>query len=70
MWSVRLVSFTIVVHSNRYIPGSLDISYCTLGAHFMHRFLAPSSKLCQNWLMPLRGAHYLHATVPGMLLVP
>ena len=31
--------------------------------HSKHRFLAPSSKLCQIWLRHWRGTLYLHAAV-------
>ena len=33
------------------------------GSHFEHRFPAPSSKLCQNWLRHWRGTLYLRAAV-------
>ena len=33
------------------------------GPHSKYRFLAPSSKLCQNWLHHWRGTLYLHAAV-------
>ena len=34
-----------------------------VSAHSGHRFPAPSSKLCQNWLRHWRGTLYLHAAV-------
>ena len=47
----------------KWIYYSVNLSLTPLNAHSKHHFLAPSSKLCQNWLHHRRGALYLHATV-------
>ena len=45
-------------------PNSARTGYATEGAHSEHRFPAPSSKLCQNWLRHWRGTDlYLQSAV-------
>ena len=44
--------------------------YHRLGPHYMPRFLAPPSKLCQNWLRHWRGTLYFHAVCTPTLSAP
>ena len=54
----------------RLPPKCARIGYATEGAlaHSEHRFTAPSSKLCQNWLRHLRGTCTLQAPFYGAFL--
>ena len=51
--------------SQEFPTRSLDITQTNtdVHAHSEHRFPAPSSELCQNWLRHWRGTLYLRAAV-------